>query len=410
MIHAVPILLSLALTAERCPVQTNKEAEPEHSVIYQGRKIEFCCESCKEDFLADPAAYLHNLPPAETSTRTALKTPDTRTISDKVVDAIMSRWMIALAIALGVLGIGARWASSRVSGAGSAAARSILRAIGSVFFVVAAFEGVLIYALRGELDETKDELGRMNTRLYEQSLIETVHGPTFAEFGYPPIPARPKLPSTLEDTYYRGNDERTPKLFNNGYYRTSTFHIRVDGVPADRFVGGKELAVRWEIVRAKHTADFFFSDKVMNRVYLTKDADKLQGYRAPVADRVGLTVLEPKQRWVASYPLGRMPETGAHVIHGIIYACEERYDAGRLLGGRFHYGIEYELHVEDGRLTDESALWMGALYRSRDRPFWSLPLEEWFSHDPIPEIPAPQTTDDPSALGIDRYEDKPLDH
>ena len=39
----------------------------------------------------------------------------------------------------------------------------------------------------------------------------------------PFVPMRPG--NSLTPEYYRGNDERSPRLFNGGFYRTATFRL-----------------------------------------------------------------------------------------------------------------------------------------------------------------------------------------
>jgi hypothetical protein len=70
-----------------------------------------------------------------------------------------------------------------------------------------------------------------------------------------------------------------------------------------------------------------------------------------------------------------------------------------LSGSRFHYGIGYDLKISDDQLTAESDVFMGALYRTRKLPTWRVPMDQWFSHRPIPELPG-ENVSDPELLGI----------
>jgi len=47
-----------------CPVSGEKIGEMGKPYVftYQGREIQLCCKHCKEQFDADPAKYLKNLP------------------------------------------------------------------------------------------------------------------------------------------------------------------------------------------------------------------------------------------------------------------------------------------------------------------------------------------------------------
>jgi YHS domain-containing protein len=45
-----------------CPVMKNVRIDPTLSVMYKGKKVYFCCESCVSKFKANPARYEKNLP------------------------------------------------------------------------------------------------------------------------------------------------------------------------------------------------------------------------------------------------------------------------------------------------------------------------------------------------------------
>lgn len=49
-----------------CPVLTDEPVDPSIFADYEGRRIYFCCQRCKKQFLADPGAYLANLPSVAT--------------------------------------------------------------------------------------------------------------------------------------------------------------------------------------------------------------------------------------------------------------------------------------------------------------------------------------------------------
>ena len=74
-------------------------------------------------------------------------------------------------------------------------------------------------------------------------------------------------------------------------------------------------------------------------------------------------------------------------------------------GSRFHYGIRYQIEIEEGTLASSSDVYMGALYRTRKFPAWRLPMSEWFSHKPIPVLPG-ENTDDPELLGFPEHQAK----
>jgi hypothetical protein len=238
-------------------------------------------------------------------------------------------------------------------------------------------------------------------KLHDQELV---HFATFHDFGTPPQPAHPNVPARVEGTYYRGNDERSPELFNGGNYLTSTFELSLSsaGVKLEHgaALSGEDVTLTVILQRAPHTPDFFFSEERMKRVFLSRQSDPFLGAAGPIPDRVDLATVQPSQRWRAEFPLGKVAVSGKQELKGIVYVFEEFWDEGALLGSRFHYAIEYDLRFDAGRLASDSDLWMGALYRTRKVMQWKLPLSEWFSEKPIPPLPSAGTSD-PKLLGID---------
>ena len=53
---------------EYCPVLTDQKVDSTIFVDYQGSRVYFCCTKCRRQFLADPGAYLANLPEFKAST------------------------------------------------------------------------------------------------------------------------------------------------------------------------------------------------------------------------------------------------------------------------------------------------------------------------------------------------------
>ena len=45
-----------------CPVMEGNPINPDIYVEYQGKKVYFCCNICREKFLADPEKYVAKLP------------------------------------------------------------------------------------------------------------------------------------------------------------------------------------------------------------------------------------------------------------------------------------------------------------------------------------------------------------
>jgi hypothetical protein len=231
----------------------------------------------------------------------------------------------------------------------------------------------------------------------------------------------PQLTGALDATYYRGNDERNPLMFNNGRYRTCTFRVSLEdaaGMPvrpgAD--VESRELFVKFELRRAPFTADEFFSADRMAGVRLFARAaqplmgpPRAAGLSAPRATPGGmpLTVVKPDWVWEARYPVGSFPsDGGVQELSGVLVVCPEVSEslvAGTEWTGA-HYGIPYHLRAEDGRLTATSRLWMASVYFSIMKT--DDERASWFSHLPIPELPGPNTSDS-KLLGLDKLGHRP---
>jgi len=113
------------------------------------------------------------------------------------------------------------------------------------------------------------------------------------------------------------------------------------------------------------------------------------------------------QKWEALFPIASkksccQPAT----FGGTVYICEKYFKESKLpfvgrkrIGARFHYAVHVDLKIEDDVLVGESDMYMGALYRTRKLPTWRVPMTQWFSHEPIPELPG-ENAEDPELLGI----------
>ncbi|HIF00257.1 MAG: hypothetical protein ABGZ23_24270 [Fuerstiella sp.] len=249
----------------------------------------------------------------------------------------------------------------------------------------------------------------------QDQLEDEIHFATFYDFGFPPSPRRPATEPQLKASYYRGNDERSPKLFNNGNYRTATFHVSLcDGkgqeVGPRADVAGRNLFLKFEIDRPPFTPDFLYDQQMMNTMFLTAQCDRFLGADAPISDAISLTETETMQHWEALFKI-RNADACSHCedCRGTVYLCEKYfYDSklkflGKRRGGsRFHYGIRYDLKTSEGILVDDSDVYMGALYRTRKLPTWRVPMTQWFSHEPIPVLPS-ENVHDPELLGIPEH-------
>ena len=226
-------------------------------------------------------------------------------------------------------------------------------------------------------------------------------------FGYPPVPFRPDHPKQIAGTYYRGNCERNGSLFNNGNYLTATFRVsfcdsKHQAVQVGDLIPTDGLFVRMELKRAPGTTDALYSKELMGSVFLAKqfiEANEIK-VKEPV---VRLENLEEGHRWVAYVPIGS-PRGGLQA-KGLIYVYTGRADAD-MARGTPHYAIQFELHIEEGKLTANSDLWMNSFGNGAvefpQQP-GKIPYREWFDYRPLPIIEG-ENSQDPKLLGIEEYE------
>ncbi len=400
-----------------CPVQPEKPALKDYSVVYEGQKIDFCCEICMDAFSKNPRRYLANLAQSTSlgNGTSAGQTPSNQPTGpphthSRNYQASGKTWFI----------------SGLFSGLGKTNRVLLLLSVVSFTLLVLRRR----YSRRQNLKPGVQKLLTLNTtmlvlflslawmyyELREQHFLlvmkDNIHYTTYYDFGDPPVPVKPSVPKRIKATFYRGNDERSPLLFNGGNYRTCSFNISLHTDEGKEVhygddVSSRKLYVRAEIVRAANTPDFFFDDERMSNILFTKKADPFLGMMTPLDDGVPISNIERLRKWEALYPIGKVSDKGAQKFEGIVYVAEKRYydniwRQSKLAGTRFHYAIQFDLLVEEGRMSLSSDMWMGALYRTRRFSQWRLPLHEWFSHEPIPEISG-KPTDDLKLLGVDEY-------
>ncbi len=263
--------------------------------------------------------------------------------------------------------------------------------------VLALVAGFMLY--RADIERVEFERKR-----YERQLIAqrgTVEGHRAAGIGRRVRPLIPPHPPRLGGSYYRGNDERNPELFNNGYYRTATMTLSLrDGEGnqlnwGDRVVGS--IAVHLEIERAPHATPTLFRDGNMTSCCLRK---YVAGAVANDDSAVPLKIDQSGQRWSAQYSIADASGESAEKFRGLVHVCDST--------GNPHYGIEYELFLVDGTLESSSTLAMGATFQ----PGFTAPVNpntvaphQWFSFLPLPEIVGGNSSD-PELLGVSEHQGK----
>lgn len=220
------------------------------------------------------------------------------------------------------------------------------------------------------------------------------------EFGA--VPRRPLHPPRMSGEYYRGNDERSPRLFNGGFYRTATFRIAlVDDAGTKLDVGSSvptgPVFLNFELHRAKGTTEAHYRESAMNTIFLSR-----QSRGVDVADTpVPLSVVDPKWLWHASYELISDLSAESKFRGRVFVYCSAMVGNGRITGHP-HYGIEYVLNIVDGKIAEGSEMWMGSLFQTEkavQTPKDRIPADSWFDFRKIPEVEG-RNTDDPELLGI----------
>jgi hypothetical protein len=144
-----------------------------------------------------------------------------------------------------------------------------------------------------------------------------------------------------------------------------------------------------------------FTDAIMRTIFMSRQVALVN--RPGGADRpVYLEVLEPDERWIGHYPL--RVSSGQENLSGIIYVYKGREENGQV-DAKFHYGISYDLHIVDEKISPDSEIWMGSLSVPAGMiipPHDKMVLNEWFDFRPLPEIEG-QNTSDPALLGVPEY-------
>ena len=213
-------------------------------------------------------------------------------------------------------------------------------------------------------------------------------------------------PPRLGGVYYRGNDERDPRLFNGGFYRTAQLEVWLTDADGRQLKWGDaptgELFIDFVIKRAPNTTGELFRDQVMAVVGLTDDVQISNDadHRKTLGDVIPMETIEPEQIWRCRFPVGSLQESKKTTGKLFVVQNTSRPNA--------HYAIEFEIEVEPaGAITADSQVWMGSLYNLNGRVFvpykdHKILLDRWFDFRPIPEIEG-QQTDDPALLGIPEH-------
>lgn len=214
----------------------------------------------------------------------------------------------------------------------------------------------------------------------------------------PPYPMHPKR---LGGVYYRGNDERDPRLYNGGFYRTATIELWLVDKSGTRLKPGdkcpEDFFVELTVNRAPNATKELFSTQVLKQTYLKHfpEDDTANTHLT----RFDFEIVTPEEKWQRRVLLSPIENDSAA---GMIYLFYGGQDFG-VQTGRVHFGIRYGIHLSAGHLTSDSELWMGSIYNLGGRVLVpgndELLLDRWFDFRPIPLIEGAPSTD-PKLLGL----------
>ncbi|MGE3807012.1 MAG: hypothetical protein AB7K24_20300 [Gemmataceae bacterium] len=386
------------LVNKDCPVVPGNPALASHSIIHMGKPVQFCCADCLNKFLDRPDAYLANLPQFELETAKLAQERKLARIP-KGTDwfawptylplfeaagtlAERHRNLTLYALIVSVVFLAARhWRRAKGDSA-SSGATGYARFFSASNLIVLVLLGMVVelirvYALRTEAQQVGRKLGPGDQLGLDSKIVPLLDDLNEQAL----LEARAGVPYRLSAVYYRGNDERNPRLFNNGFYCTCTIQVRLcteGGAPLDH---GAELVgaptIELTIVRAPHSSPSFFTDAAMAEVFLAHQPLQA-GSAVPLQQKeVRLEVVESGERWRAVFPLGAIENHA----RGVVYVCNNGKVTPNGTTGTVHYGIGYRLRRTGGKLDADSHLWVAPLY------FSNRGLAGWFSHEPLPTIP-----------------------
>lgn len=254
-------------------------------------------------------------------------------------------------------------------------------------------------------------LHRERVTLLETTLAEVRREVTAAhdQFHPPRELVRPQHPRALRRTYYRGNDERSPQLFNGGFYRTATMELRLIDATGNQVEAGMPcsegpLTLVLDILRARQAAPVLFSDELARRTFLSpRNADEPTSAGAEPA--VPCDIITSGEHWRLQCVLGNVQTDGKQTIAGRRYVLHGADMTEHTSSSVAHFGIHFDLHLQDGVVQPTSDLWMAPLLYAAQTiatPSHMLHSSEWFDVRPIPEIDGDNSSD-PQWLGTPEH-------
>lgn len=239
--------------------------------------------------------------------------------------------------------------------------------------------------LQGEVTKLQKQLSKMDAD--PERTVRPVHAPR------------------MGGKYYRGNDERSPALFNGGYYRTATFEIHLLDPAGQPLIWGDPIPARATvqvlIAKAPFAAPSLFTGEMMGAVGMSAKHINAQGTGEEVPPYSFLKPSDQEGIWVAELPVTLDPQAPRQ--EGKVYLNAGMQETGGRLQGVCHYSVGYKLVAADGKLTTESEVWMESILKPGQliwTPEGRISAQEWFDALPIPEI-VNGNSSDPKLLGTE---------
>lgn len=271
----------------------------------------------------------------------------------------------------------------------------------SVLLVLVVFCGTYYQVHATDADLKVDMLQKRIASLEHQL------NPPSPSVAKTPRPIRPHHPPRLGGEYYRGNDERNPSLFNGGFYLTATMRLSLCRADRSPLSTGDELdsphcLIRLEIEQAPGATPALFAQSIWDSTFV---CNVPPGTSIDDPERQVATFRETQPgTWEMFFPVD-VPLDSSEPVSGVLYICRGTVP-GSMANGEPHYAAEYSLSVRDGRITPESELWMGYVFRTGNvmpLPMGKIPEDEWFSFRAMPKIPKGGESHDPKLLGIPEH-------
>src|SRR5262245_12066654 len=310
-----------------CPVMPDQPSDPRFRTAHKGRPVYFCCTDCARRFETEPDLYSGNLPPVKAVSPAAAREPWSDYVLRHLEPALDAPefaarrpWLPGYMLAVLCLAAVALRRARRPAGSSGRAGWS--ERLRRPFARPATVALMLVTGVCVQLVVDR-WFGPDAQPVPESPAPRPANPPLASTFAWPS--ALHEVPRGLSNVYYRGNDERSDKMFNNGRYRTATFHVSVcpDGGPAlaaGDSVAGRPLAVRCRIVRAPNTAAGFFTKSRMAAVRLTRaDTAEPKDHSFPLID------LREDWEWEAVGPIGASTGHGYEGLRGAWVLCVEGY-------------------------------------------------------------------------------------